>query len=145
MIKHKAGKLNQVVDALSKRHSLLSTMQTMVFGFDHIKELYAIDLNFGKMCLEGPQRMFVIRDGFLYYAKQLCIPYGSLKESIVRKAHEGGLARHFGYFKTLKLIRDNFYWLKLDRDVVRMVERLILVEEKRCIGVIRGCMNLCLF
>ena len=49
VIKHKAGKLNQVVDALSRRHSLLSTMQTTVFRFDHIKELYAVDLDFGKI------------------------------------------------------------------------------------------------
>ena len=56
--KHKAGKLNQVANALSRRHSLLSTMQTTVFGFDHIKELSAVDLDFGeiwKRCLEGPQ------------------------------------------------------------------------------------------
>ena len=58
--------------------------------------------------------MFVIRDDFLNYGKQLCIPQGSLRESIVREAHEGGLASHFGHFKTLKLIRDNLYWLKLN-------------------------------
>ena len=58
VIKHKAGKLNQVVDALSRRHSLLSTIQTTMFKFDHIKELYAVDPDFGeiwRICLEGPQ------------------------------------------------------------------------------------------
>ena len=126
MIKHKVEKLNHVADALSRCHSFLSTMQTTVFEFDHIKELYAVDADFGKMwkrCLEGPQQMFVIKDGFLYYGKQLCIPQSLLRESIVRVAHEGGLAGHFGHSKTLKLIRDNFYWPKLNRDVVRLVER----------------------
>ncbi|XP_060170605.1 uncharacterized protein LOC132601543 [Lycium barbarum] len=74
VIKHKAGKLNQVADALSRRPCVLSIMQTNVFGFDHIKELYEADPDFGVIwtrCLEGPQRMFLIRDGFLYYGKQL--------------------------------------------------------------------------
>ena len=111
MIKHNVGKLNHVAGALSRRHSFLSTMQTMVFKFDHIKDLYNIDLNYGEIwrrCLECPQRMFVITEGFLYYGKRLCIPQGSLRESIVRKAHEGGLAGHFGHSKTLRLIQDNF-------------------------------------
>ena len=73
-------------------------MQTTVFDFDHIKELYATDPDIGetwRRCLEDPQRMFVIREDFLYYGKQLCIPQGSLRESIVREAHEGGLTGHF--------------------------------------------------
>nr|XP_009773399.1 PREDICTED: uncharacterized protein LOC104223632 [Nicotiana sylvestris]XP_016484711.1 PREDICTED: uncharacterized protein LOC107805229 [Nicotiana tabacum] len=107
VIKHKTGNLNQVVDALSIRPCLLSMMQTNVFGFDYIKELYEADLDFGdvwKICLEGPQRKFVIRDGFLYYGKKLCLPQSSLRESIVTEAYEGGLSGHFGHSKTLKMI-----------------------------------------
>ena len=69
-------------------------------------QLTQILRRFGKGVWKVHNEMFVIRDGFLYYGKQLCIPQG-----------------HFGYFKTLKLILDNFYWPKLNRDVVRMVER----------------------
>ncbi|XP_070010191.1 uncharacterized protein [Nicotiana sylvestris] len=107
VVNHKAGKHNQVVDALRRRRCLLSIMQTNVFEFDHITELYEASPDFGdvwKRCLEGPQRMFVIRDGFLYYGKQLCIPQTSLRESIVREAHEGGLAGHFGHSRTFKVI-----------------------------------------
>ena len=114
-----------MTDAVSRRPSLLTIMQTSVISFGYIKEFYATDPNFGeiwKKCLEGPQRMFVIREGFLYYGKQLCIPQGSLRESIMREAHEGGLAGYFGHSKTLKLIQDNFYWPKLNQDVLRMIE-----------------------
>jgi hypothetical protein len=45
--KHKAGKLNQVVDALSQKHSLLNAMQVQVVGFEVVKQLYKDDPDFG--------------------------------------------------------------------------------------------------
>ncbi|KAI5405069.1 hypothetical protein KIW84_052010 [Lathyrus oleraceus] len=46
VIKHKKGKSNVVADALSRRHVLLSTLETKVFGLEHIKDLYKSDLEF---------------------------------------------------------------------------------------------------
>lgn len=46
VIKHKAGTQNRVVDALSRRHSLLSTMQARVVGFDTFSDLYCDDPDF---------------------------------------------------------------------------------------------------
>ncbi|RDX77610.1 Retrovirus-related Pol polyprotein from transposon 17.6, partial [Mucuna pruriens] len=45
VIKHKQGKANLVVDALSRRHSLLSMLETKFLGFEHIKELYLERMN----------------------------------------------------------------------------------------------------
>jgi len=46
VIKHKQGKSNVVVDAFSRRHTLLNVLDTQYFGFDHIKEIYKDDLDF---------------------------------------------------------------------------------------------------
>ena len=48
MIKHKSGVTNRVVDALSRRHSLLTQMKVEVLGFDEMKELYDANPNFSE-------------------------------------------------------------------------------------------------
>ena len=39
-IKHKAGVHNVVVDALSRRHALVTSMRVQVVRFDVLKELF---------------------------------------------------------------------------------------------------------
>ncbi|GJR18893.1 putative ribonuclease H-like domain-containing protein [Tanacetum coccineum] len=45
-IRHKVGSNNQVADALSRRHSLITTMQIRVQGFDSFRGLYCDDPDF---------------------------------------------------------------------------------------------------
>ena len=49
VIKHKQGKANVVADALSRRYALISMLETKMFGFDHIKDLYSQDHDFFKL------------------------------------------------------------------------------------------------
>jgi RNase H-like domain found in reverse transcriptase len=81
-IKHKSDVSNQVVDALSRRHSLLSTMKVNVLGFEVIMELYVDDEFFGKIkaeCAKGPYKEFMVNDRYLFYGNRLCIPNYSLR------------------------------------------------------------------
>lgn len=55
-IKHKAGKMNKVADALSHRHYLLQTIEGKVLGFEVIRDLYENDHDFGAIwnaCSKG--------------------------------------------------------------------------------------------
>jgi hypothetical protein len=49
VIKYKQGKENIVVDTLSRRYVLLSTLDARFLGFEHIKELYKDDSDFANV------------------------------------------------------------------------------------------------
>ncbi|GKA31738.1 RNA-directed DNA polymerase [Tanacetum coccineum] len=126
VIRHKVGSNNQVADALSRRHSLITTMQIRVQGFDSFRGLYCDDPNFREIwskCDNGPFQQFSKLDGYLFYGARLCIPLCSLREAIILEFHAGGLAGHFGRDKTLALLCEQFYWSKMERNVNRLLER----------------------
>jgi len=55
-IKHKSGKLNQGVDALSRRYLLLFQFDACILGFEHLKVLYDNDEDFGALYAECSKR-----------------------------------------------------------------------------------------
>ena len=66
-----------MVDALSRRNSLLSTMKVQVLGFEVLKELYKNDLDFGNVwesCSKSSFNYFLVQEGFLFKNNRLCIP-----------------------------------------------------------------------
>ncbi|XP_027158001.1 uncharacterized protein LOC113759619 [Coffea eugenioides] len=112
VIKYKAGKSNVVADALSRRYSLLTSLDAKLLGFELIKDIYAQDSDFGELylsCKHTGQGKFFISDGYLFYANRLCIPHGSICELLVRESHSGGLMGHFGVDKTLAMLQEHFY------------------------------------
>jgi len=59
----------------------------------------------------------------LFKGKTLCIPQCSLREAIIWEAHDGGLTGHFGRDKIVALVKENFYWPRLERDVYKHIQR----------------------
>jgi hypothetical protein len=117
IIKHKKWKENVIVDALSRRYTMLSQLDHKIFGFESIKELYATDIDFKdayKNCRE--ERMwnkYVLQDGLLYHANKLCAPASSIRLLFLQEAHGGGLMRHFGVKKTEDVLAATFFWPKI--------------------------------
>ena len=97
-IKHKAGTQNKVVDALSRKTSLLATLRVKVIGFDLFLEIYIDDSDFGKIwadAQDGLHSDYMIHDGFLFRGSQLCIPNCLLRDSIIMELTCWRISRSF--------------------------------------------------
>jgi hypothetical protein len=75
VIKHISRNANKVVDALSRRILILQEFQVKTLGFDHLKEMYHNDPNFGEAyeaCVNPVPRYriqwdeYLIHDGLLF-------------------------------------------------------------------------------
>ena len=135
VIRYKQGKENVVADALSRRYTLLSSLSAKLLGFEHIRELYASDVDFSDIfvtCDTGASRddYFVFR-GFLFKKDKLCIPRCSIRELLTKEAHGGGLMGHFGVHKTYDMLYEYFYWLGMKHDVHRVCEQYITCREAK--------------
>lgn len=101
---HQSGKKNRVADALSRRHSLLTTMNTSIKGFASFADLYASDIFFDHIYTDvkqGTNTSYTIQDGFLFYTLRLCVPECSLRLQIISELHNEG---HVGRDCTLQLV-----------------------------------------
>ena len=91
MIKYKSDKTNVVADALSRRYTLITTLDAKLLGFEFFKDLYATDPDFGEIFASLPRHTreyYFISQGFLYYKDKLCILMSSMRRLLVREAHE---------------------------------------------------------
>ena len=128
---HKAGKLNRVADALSRRHSLLTTLHTTVTGFASFADLYETDPFFARVFADASQGLstdYTIDDGFLFKGLCICVPQCSLRLQIIQELHNEG---HVGRDRTLQLVSQSYFWPSLRRDVERFVERCRVCQQAK--------------
>ncbi|RDX96092.1 Retrovirus-related Pol polyprotein from transposon 17.6, partial [Mucuna pruriens] len=131
VIKHKQGKANIVANALSRRHALLAMLETKLLGFESLKNLYVGDDDFKKAyesCANSANGGFFKHKRFLFKEKRLCVLRTSIRELLVREAHEGGLMGYFDERKTYETLHENFYWPHMRRDVHHICERCLVCK-----------------
>ncbi|XP_026384542.1 uncharacterized protein LOC113280104 [Papaver somniferum] len=107
-IKHKSEKLNQVVDALSRRAHVLVTL----------KHERSVD-------------DFLIQEGFLFKGKRLCIPQYSQRLHLIQELHGNGLGGHFGRDKTIALVEEHYFCPSIKRDVQKYVQKCMVCQQSK--------------
>ena len=115
VIKYKQGKENIMADALSRRYTLVFTLNAKLLGFEYVKELFANDDDFASVygvCEKTTFGKFYRLDEYLFRENRLCVPNSSMRELLVCEAHGGGLMGHFGVRKTLDVLLELFFFAK---------------------------------
>ena len=84
-------------------------------GFHELNNLYPKDHKFTeawKACKElvTLDRTiwldYMVKNGIVFKESQLCIPRSSMRETLIKEKHSGGMTRHFGQDKTISIIRE---------------------------------------
>nr|GEW87634.1 RNA-directed DNA polymerase [Tanacetum cinerariifolium] len=124
-IKHKSGRLNKGADALSRRHSLITSFQPKILGFDLLLDEYPSDSDFGELYASYQSHAtceYHVLNGFLFKRHQLCVPHHSIRLTIIHEAHEGGLAGNSSFTWSAEMMvsdRDvkflSHFWMTLWR------------------------------
>ncbi|KAL4364335.1 hypothetical protein GQ457_04G016150 [Hibiscus cannabinus] len=133
-LRYITGKENVVADDLSRRYALLSYLDSHLIGFAYICELYPDDLDFRDKfyaCEKGADGKFYRHDGYLFKENRICIPQGSMRDILIREAHEGGLMGHFGVTKMLHTLKKHLFWPNMRRDVERFCERCATCKKAK--------------
>ena len=102
-----------VAGALSRRYNLFTSLSAKILAFEHIKELYRDDHDFGIIyasCLtKTTVNDYYVFHEFLFMKSKLCIPKCSIRDLLVKEAHGGGLMGHFGINKTYNMLHEHFF------------------------------------
>ena len=83
------GVENKAADALTRRTCLLNQMSAQVVSFDKIKEKYESCAYFGEILVLLREEVtpeidgFLLRDGYLFRFRKLCIPRTFLRDYLV--------------------------------------------------------------
>jgi len=74
---------------------------------------------------------YLIQGGLLFKSNKLCIPKCSMRENIIKEKHSGGLSCHFGKDKTFAQVNAFYYWLKMQIDVKKFVEKCRICQHEK--------------
>jgi hypothetical protein len=94
-----------------------------MLGFEYLKDVYANVADFSDVymaCNKAAFGKFHKHDGYLFKESKLCVPNCSMRELLLREAYGGRLMGHFGVRKTLEILHEYFFWLRMRRDATRI-------------------------
>jgi hypothetical protein len=67
----------------------------------------------------------------LFKNNKLCIPKCPIRENLIKEKHSGGLSGHFGQDRSFAHVNDFCYWLGMQNQVNKFVEKCIICQHAK--------------
>jgi hypothetical protein len=135
-IKHIKGKENKVVDALSRRVHLMHTTVVNMHQSD-LKRIILDGLVTDQHYLQvkenlqqGDVRKKIKEDRLPMHKSRIYVPsFEELMNLVLKEMHDVPYAGHPGYQKTITVVRIQFFWPGMKKDVVGYIARCIECQK----------------
>jgi hypothetical protein len=140
-VEHIKGKENKVDDALNRRVHELHVTTISMYLMDlkgKISENEKVDLQYmelvtklqqGKMQQKDENYELGI-DGIILYINIFYVTnYSELKSVILKEMHNVFYAGHLGCQKTISVVKSQYYWLGMKREIVEYIDKCLECER----------------
>jgi hypothetical protein len=140
-INHIKGKENKFVDALSRRvHLMHATTVSMhqsklksriLDGLVTDRHYLQVKENSQQGDAQQKIKEYEIKEyGFLMHKNRIYVPsYGELRNLVLKEMHDVPYVGHPGYHKTITIVRSQFFWLGMTKDVVDYIARCMECQK----------------
>jgi hypothetical protein len=132
-IRHKPGKENVVLDALSRKHQL-KVVYVRETKFQKEVRLASCHEEFAKEVRQniqnGAKSHLQVHNGLLWYKQnRLYVPEGRMKDVFLKEYHDGPLAGHGGAKRTSTFLKKSYYWPNLKDDAEEYVKICLTCQQ----------------
>jgi hypothetical protein len=90
------------------------------------------DLSRSTQRIEGKEKILELQDGLLYHKGLLWVSKNA-RNAILHTEHNSPVAGCFGQDKTIELIRCNFWWPKMDQEIIEYVRSCLECQKDKAI------------
>jgi hypothetical protein len=90
------------------------------------------DLSGNVQMTEGKEKLLELQDGLLYRKGLLWVPENA-RNAILNTEHNSQVAGHFDQDKTIELIRCNFWWPKMDQEIIEYIRSCLECQKDKAI------------
>jgi hypothetical protein len=153
-IKHIKGKENKVVDALSRRVHLMHATTISMHQSDlkrRILDVVVTDQHYLQVkeslqqgdVQQKVKEYEIKEDGLLMHKNRIYVPSSrELRNLVLKEMHNVPYVGHPGYQKTITVVRSQFFWSGMKKDVVDYIARCmecqrVKVEHRHPMGLLQ--------
>jgi hypothetical protein len=137
-IRHKPGKENIVLDALSRKHQLRvvyvgETELQKEVRLASCRDVFAKEVR--QNIQNGPKSHFHLRNGLLWYKKnRLYVLEGKMRDTFLKECHDGLLVGHGGVKRTTTFLKKSYYWHNLKDSAEEYVKTCLTCQQNRTLN-----------